>query len=164
MKINIKLLSENARLPKNAHPDDAGYDLYSIQDYKIRPFERILIRTGISMEIPQGYYGRIADRSGLAYKSGMHIIAGTIDANFRGELGIVMINLNGINLISSLGNSSPSERAMSSLFGCSETFSIKAGDRVAQLIIQKCESVEWNKVEQLESSIRKDGGFGSSGN
>ena len=141
MKINIKKLEEKATLPSRASEADAGYDLYSLKDSYARanPGERILVKTGISVAIPQGYYGRIAPRSGLAYKHGIDVLAGVIDSGYRGEVGVVIINLG------------------------KESHLFEGGSRVAQLIIEKCHDVEWQECEDLDDSDRGEGGFGSSG-
>ena len=144
MIINIKKLSENAVIPTNNSGLEAGYDLYALEDDWLFPLERKLIKTGISISIPQGYYGRIAPRSGLALKHGIDVLAGVIDCTYRGEIGVVLINLNSEN----------AERG---------TFRIEKGMRIAQLIIEKCHSVEWKLSDNLDDTVRNSNGFGSSG-
>lgn len=139
MKIEIKKLSDAAKLPFHGSESAAGYDLCSIERIRIMPHARALIKTGLSLSIPDGYYGRIAPRSGLAYKHGIDVLAGVIDADYRGELGVILYN-SGMN-----------------------DFEINEGDRVAQLIIEKCHKVEWIEVNELETSVRSEGGFGSTG-
>lgn len=139
MKIKIKRLRPDGRVPTRAKNSDAGYDLYSTADLPITPTSRELVPTGIAIEIPEGYYGRIAPRSGLAVKAGVDILAGVIDSGYRDEVKVVMINL-GQGLVS-----------------------INKGDRIAQLIIEKCHDVEWEETEELSDSDRGEGGFGSSG-
>jgi dUTP pyrophosphatase len=141
MKIKIKKLNDKATLPSRASESDAGYDLYNLLDstQRVEPGQRLLIKTGISVAIPEGYYGRIAPRSGLAYKHGIDVLAGVIDSGYRGEVGVVIINL----------GSTPH------LF--------EENSRVAQLIIEKCHSVEWEQCEDLNDSNRGTGGFGSTG-
>ena len=139
MKIKIKRLKPDGKTPTRAKSSDAGYDLYSVVDVLITPTARELVATGIAIEIPEGYYGRIAPRSGLAVKAGIDILAGVIDSGYRNEVKVVMINL-GQGLVS-----------------------VNKGDRIAQLIIEKCHDVEWEETEELSDSDRGEGGFGSSG-
>lgn len=141
MKIKIKKLNDNATLPSRASESDAGYDLYNLADstQRVEPGRRSLIKTGISVAIPQGYYGRIAPRSGLAYKHGIDVLAGVIDSGYRGEVGVVIINLG------------------------DKPHLFEESSRVAQLIIEKCHDVEWQESENLDDSERGDGGFGSTG-
>ena len=99
----------------------------------------IISPTGISISIPRGYYGRVAPRSGLALRDGIDVLAGVIDAGYRGEVGVILIN-----------------------FG-DKSFAFRKGDRIAQLIIEKCHEVEWQEVDELNGTARGDDGFGSSG-
>ena len=139
MKIKVKKLNPDAKLPRYSHKGDAGADLYSIEDKILRPMERYGFHTGISMEIPEAYVGLIKDRSGLAVKNGLHTLAGVIDSEYRGEIGVVLINLG------------------------QEDFEIKGGDRIAQLLIQKVENAEFTEADELSDTARKQGGFGSTG-
>jgi dUTP pyrophosphatase len=139
MKIEIKKLSENATLPTQGSKYAAGYDLYAAEEGVVLSECRLLIKTNISVSIPEGYYGRIAPRSGLAYKSGLDVMAGVIDADYRGDIGVILYNTD------------------------VKDFEFKKGDRIAQLIIEKCHNVEWQEVDELEDSVRSDGGFGSTG-
>ena len=118
--VSVKKLTQTAQLPAKAHEDDAGFDLYSDRDFIVYPETRRLIGTGIAVAIPRGYYGRIAPRSGLAFKNGIDVLAGVVDAGYRNEVGVILIN-----------------------FG-DKPFEIKNGDRVAQLIIEK---VELNSIQ-----------------
>ena len=106
--------------------------------YDIMPSERILIKTGIKVAIPQGHYGHIKDRSGLAFKHGLHVLAGVIDENYRDEIGVVLVNLGKNN------------------------YKLTKNERVAQMIIKRYEKVDIEYVDELDKTIR-DGGFGSSG-
>ncbi|MEK6884399.1 MAG: dUTP diphosphatase [Nanoarchaeota archaeon] len=138
MIIKIKKLSENAIIPTREY-GNAGYDLYTDQYYYILPGDRLLVKTGISMEIPPGYYGHISDRSGMAYKKGAHCLGKIIDETFRGEVGIVLLNTDKFNPIE-----------------------IQIGDRPAQIIFKKYEEVEFEEVKDLEITTRGEG-WGSSG-
>jgi len=138
--LKIKLLEQDALVPIRGFETDAGLDLYSLKDYELYPRNRMLIRTGISLEIPEGYYGRVAPRSGLAVKHGIDVFAGVIDSSYRGELMVLLYNSNEI-----------------------ETFIIKKGDRVAQLIIEKHYNFPIEIVDSLSDTSRGSGGFGSTG-
>jgi len=138
--IQIKKFSPQAIIPSRAHDTDAGYDLHSIGSHTLFPHERKLIKTGIGVAIPEGYYGRIAPRSGLAYKHGIDVLAGVIDSGYRNEIGVILIN-----------------------FG-DKSVDIENGDRIAQLIIEQCFDAEFAEVEDfLDQSDRGTGGFGSTG-
>jgi len=159
VEIKINKLHKSAILPTRANDSDAGYDLYAIQDMIIGPMEKAIVPTGMSIEIPKGYYGRIAPRSGLAVKNSIDVLAGVIDSGYRGEIGVVLINL---NLPEILFKKDRKTSAYESAFGSRSKFSISKGDRVAQLIIEKCHDIRW--VESgLSDSDRGDGGYGSSG-
>ena len=139
MKIRVKKVFPEANLPTRANDSDAGYDLYSTESLPITPSSRQAVCTGICVEIPKGYYGRIAPRSGLALKAGVDVLGGVIDSGYRDEIKVILINL-GETLVS-----------------------IDEGDRIAQLIIEKCEDIEWENVDSLNDSERGESGFGSSG-
>ena len=98
-----------------------------------------MVGTGVAIAIPPPYYGRVAPRSGLAVKKGIDVLAGVIDAGYRGEVGVVLQNLS------------------------SEDYLFKKGDRVAQLILEQSNSIAWVELDELEDSTRSDGGFGSTG-
>tara|TARA_R110000744_G_C19275235_1_gene552936 strand:- start:261 stop:734 length:474 start_codon:yes stop_codon:yes gene_type:complete len=156
MEIKYSELHPDGKEPFRANESDAGYDLFSTQYIVIEPFQRRLVSTGINVEIPQGFYGRIAPRSGLACKKGIDVMAGVIDSGYRGEVKVLLINLNfeGYNL---------QPNVFESMFGTANKIEIKPGDRIAQLIIEKCHTVEWKSMETLEESQRGEQGFGSSG-
>jgi len=139
MEIQVKKLSERAIIPTQGSEYAAGYDLYAAEEGFVAAECRLLVKTNISVSIPKGYYGRIAPRSGLAYKSGIDIMAGVIDSDYRGDVGVILYNTD------------------------VKDFEFKKGDRIAQLIIEKCYNVEWQEVFELEDSVRSDGGFGSTG-
>lgn len=140
MEILIKKNTKEAIIPSQATEGDAGYDLYSLEDITLAPMARTVAKTGISMAIPMGFYGRVAPRSGLAVKKGLDVLAGVVDAGYRGDIGVVLINL------------SPEEVVL------------KKQSKVAQLIIEKCHDIEWNEVDDLSESERGEGGYGSSDN
>ena len=156
MEIKYSRLHPEGKEPFRANASDAGYDLFSTEYVTLEPFQRKLISTGINVEIPEGFYGRVAPRSGLACKKGIDVMAGVIDSGYRGEVKVLLINLNfeGYNL---------TPNAFEAMFGSANKTEIKPGDRIAQLIIEKCHSVEWKPMETLEESRRGEQGFGSSG-
>ena len=141
MNIRIKLLNNSAKIPTKNSPDEAGYDLYSSDDYIIKPMERKLVKTGIAIAIPYGYYGHISDRSGMAFKKGAHCLGKIVDPTYRGELGVIILNTD--------------------MF---EPIKIQKGDRMAQIIFKKYENVTFEQEESLDQSSRGEKGFGSSGN
>jgi dUTP pyrophosphatase len=137
--LSVKLLSPHARVPTRGSPLAAGYDIYAARDVLIPGGDRELVATDLSMEIPRGCYGRLAPRSGLAWKHGIDVGAGVIDADFRGNVHVLLFNF------------------------CQEPFQVRVGDRIAQLILEKCEIVLVNVVEELPDTTRGDKGFGSTG-
>lgn len=130
-------------LPKYETEGSAGMDIRANLDRNIilRPFERVLVPTGLYIELEKGQEAQIRARSGLALKYGITVLngVGTIDSDFTGEIGVILINLSDDN------------------------FEIKDGDRIAQMVVAKYEKVEWEEVEVLSDSDRGNGGFGSSG-
>jgi len=139
MFVYVKKLVGSAMIPARSNKTDAGYDLFSVESYTLKPLERKLFKTGIAIEIPSGYYGRVAPRSGLAFKNGLDVMAGVIDSGFRGEVGVILINLS------------------------NEEVYLTHGDRIAQLIIETCHQPTMIWVEDLNDSSRAEKGFGSSG-
>lgn len=161
MKIEIKKLHPDALLPVRATENDAGYDLFSNESILLNPFERRLVKTGISIAIPNGYYGRIAPRSGLALKKGIDVMAGVIDSGYRGEVGVILINFEGIDFFSKMSRGE--DVSYYTLFGLPGCFRINKGDKIAQIIIEKCHDIEWDLVDGLSKSQRGEKGFGHSG-
>lgn len=141
-KLRVKRLTETSIRPTKAYKGDAGWDLYADckEDITLEVGKRILISTGCAFAIPEGFYGRIADRSSVAWKSGCHVLAGVIDNSYRGEVKIVLLNLG------------------------TESFIIKHGDKIAQLVITKISDEELIEVENLNDTQRGEEGFGSSNN
>ena len=139
MSLLIKKLVEHAFVPARATPGSAGYDLASAVDAVIPSKGRLAVSTGIAIEIPQGTYGRIAPRSGLAYKFGIDVFAGVIDFDYRGEVKVILYNSG------------------------EDPFVIKTGDRIAQLILEKIETPDVSLIVDMTNTDRGDRGFGSSG-
>ncbi|CAI2381566.1 unnamed protein product [Moneuplotes crassus] len=139
--LRVKRLVENAIVPKKANEYAAGYDLYSsnAEDITIEPQGKALIPTGCSFSIPHGNYGRIAPRSGLAWKKHLDVGAGVIDSDYRGEVRVVIFNLS------------------------QNEYVVTPGERIAQMIIEKVVPTEIEEVDDLEVTERGAGGFGSTG-
>ena len=161
MEIPIKKLTESAIIPTRAFSSDAGYDLYSTEYYTLKPFERRVFKTGIALAIPEGYYGRLAPRSGLAVKNGIDVLAGVVDSTYRNEIGVVLINLNVLDSVKTSTSSNIFSAFFNTVVG---EFTVKPGDRIAQIIIEKCHDIEFKLMDKLPESDRNLGGFGSTGN
>ena len=142
LKVLIKRLDPGVPLPIYAKGGDAGADIVSAVDITLAPGERALVPTGISIALPDGYVALVHPRSGLAIKHGVTMVnaPGTVDAGYRGELKLILIN-----------------------HDPSESVSFKRGDRVAQLVIQQVERAEFIEVQELPGSGRGTDGFGSTG-
>ena len=135
-------LDPDLPLPAYAHPGDAGADLVTAVDVTLQPGERALVPTGIAMAVPEGYVALVHPRSGLAARHGLSIVntPGTIDAGYRGEVKVLLVNLDP-----------------------AEPIELRRGDRVAQLVIQRVEQAAFAEVEVLPDSVRGGGGYGSTG-
>lgn len=142
MEVKIVNTSGNP-LPGYSTPNAAGMDLRANLDQPVtlKPMDRKLIPTGLYMELPEGFEAQIRPRSGLALKKGISVLntPGTIDADYRGEVGIILVNLSG------------------------EEFIVEHGERICQMVINRVETIQWNRVESLEQSERGAGGFGHTG-
>ncbi len=142
--MNIKIINKsNHELPNYETIASAGMDLRaSLSEARIlKPLERSIVGTGLFIELPVGFEAQVRPRSGLAAKKGITVLnaPGTIDADYRGEIGVILVNLS------------------------NEEFTINNGERIAQLVIAKHERAEWIKVEELTETSRGEGGFGSTG-
>ena len=135
-------LDPDLPLPAYAHPGDAGADLVTAVDVTLQPGERALVPTGIAMAVPEGYVALVHPRSGLAARHGLSIVntPGTIDAGYRGEVKVLLVNLDP-----------------------AEPIELRRGDRVAQLVLQRVEQAAFTEVEVLPESVRGGGGYGSTG-
>lgn len=142
MKINIINKSQHV-LPSYETIASAGMDLRAnlTESITLQPLERTIVKTGIFIELPIGYEAQVRPRSGLAFKNGITVLnsPGTVDADYRGEIGVILVNLS------------------------NQAFEIQNGERIAQLIIAKHERAEWTEVEELSETSRGAGGFGSTG-
>lgn len=142
--MNIKIINKsNHSLPHYETIASAGMDLRAFIDEAItlQPLERAIVKTGLFIELPVGTEAQVRPRSGLAVKKGITVLnaPGTIDADYRGEIGVILVNLS------------------------NEAFTIENGERIAQLVIAKHERAEWTEVEALSETSRGEGGFGSTG-
>ena len=140
----VKIINKSKNeLPKYETLFSAGMDLRANLEESIllKPFQRLVVKTGLFISLQQGYEAQIRPRSGLALKKGVTVLnsPGTIDADYRGEIGVILINLS------------------------DSDFEINTGDRIAQMIIAKHETIEWEAVDKLDESVRGDKGFGSTG-
>ena len=142
IEVQIKRLDKDLPIPQYAKSGDAGVDIYARIDCTLAPGQRAMVPTGIAIALPDGYVCFAHPRSGLAAKHGISIVnaPGTIDAGYRGEIQIIIINTDAQN-----------------------TFEIKRGDRIAQLVFQKVELAKFHEVEELPDSERGRDGFGSTG-
>ncbi len=142
LEIPVQRLNESAAIPAYAHDGDAGVDLYAAVDLTVRPGERVPVPTGLKMAIPYGYEGQVRPKSGLALKHGITVLntPGTVDAPYRGEVGVIIIN-----------HDPKSE------------YEVKKGDKIAQMVFNKVEYVVFSEVSGLEATARGAGGYGSTG-
>ena len=141
INVQFQRLDPRAIVPTYAHATDAGADLACLDDFSLEPGQRKLVGTGIAIALPEGYVGLVHPRSGLAHKNGISIVnaPGTIDSDYRGEICVILINLSEVD------------------------YTIKSGDRIAQMVVSRHERIEWKQVAELSSSARGEGGFGHTG-
>lgn len=140
--VQIKILDPEFSAPAYALPGDAGADLSTTVDVALKPGQRQLVPTGIAIALPLGFVGLVHPRSGLAIREGLSIVnaPGTIDAGYRGEIKVMLVNTDAEN-----------------------TISLSRGDRIAQLVIQPVYQASFETVDELPESVRSDAGFGSTG-
>ncbi|MFB6181337.1 MAG: dUTP diphosphatase [Candidatus Magasanikbacteria bacterium] len=139
MKVKVKKLKGEAKIPSFAHEGDAGMDIYSTEDKVITPKNRETIELGFAMQFPSDYMVIFKDRSSLASEYGVHTLAGVIDSGYRGEYKAVLVNLG------------------------DESFEVETGQKVGQMLFLPRPEIEVEQVEELSDSIRGEGGFGSTG-
>lgn len=141
IKVKIKKIKDNAIIPKYSHEGDAGVDLYSTEDYILKPGQCILVSTGIKISLPKSYEAQIRPKSGLALKYGISVCnsPGTVDAGYRGEVGVIAVNHS------------------------NKDFKIEKGKKIAQMVFNKVEEAEFEEVDELDNTTRGEGGFGSTG-
>ncbi|WP_218081549.1 dUTP diphosphatase [Anthocerotibacter panamensis] len=141
MDLKIKKLHPQARLPVYAHPGDAGLDLFALEAILLKAGARALVKTGIALDLPEGTEAQVRPRSGLALNYGITVLnsPGTIDQAFRGEIGVILINHS------------------------DQDFQVTSGMKIAQMVVQPVFRVRVVEVEELSTSVRGAGGFGSTG-
>lgn len=139
MKIRIKKVKENAKVPEFAHPGDAGMDIYSTEEFVLAPGDKKIVDLGFSMQFSPDHMVIFKDKSSLASKYGIHTLAGVIDSGYRGECKAALINLG------------------------DEDFEVTEGQKIGQMLVLPKPKVEIEEVEKLDSSDRGEGGFGSTG-
>ncbi|XP_028402273.1 deoxyuridine 5'-triphosphate nucleotidohydrolase-like [Dendronephthya gigantea] len=137
--IMFSKISEKAIAPSRGSSGAAGYDLYSAYDMTVPAQGKALVKTDIAVALPDGWYGRVAPRSGLSWKHHLDVGAGVIDSDYRGNVGVILFNLSHID------------------------YEVKQGDRIAQLLIQRICTPQLEEVESLDITTRGDGGYGSTG-
>ena len=142
VEVLVRRLDDSASVPVYAHPGDAGADLTTTVDVDLAPGERAVVPTGLALALPDGYAAFVHPRSGLAARLGIGIVntPGTVDAGYRGEVKVVLVNLDPM-----------------------ATVVLRSGDRIAQLVIQRVERAVFSEVSDLPGSVRDAGGFGSTG-
>jgi dUTP pyrophosphatase len=142
MTVQLKMLDDGLEPPSYAHPGDAGADLRTRIDVELEPGERMLVPTGVALALPFGFAAFIHPRSGLATKHGLTVVnaPGTVDAGYRGEISVTLLNTDK-----------------------SRPITLRRGDRIAQMVIQRVETASFELVDELSDSVRGTGGFGSTG-
>ena len=141
MTVKFRKTDPAAKLPSYAHPGDAGMDLCCLEAFSLAPGERRLVHTGLVMELSDGFEAQVRPRSGLALKHGVTVLnsPGTIDSGYRGEVGVILVNLG------------------------SEVFSAEGGSKIAQMVIAECVRAEIAETDSVDATERGVGGFGSTG-
>lgn len=141
-EVKVKVINKSVhRLPEYKTLMSAGMDLKAniTEVWKLNPGERVMVPTGLYIALPEGYEAQVRPRSGLSLKNGIVAILGTIDADYRGEVGVILVNLS------------------------NQPYCINPGDRIAQMVVSKVSQVKWDEVRELEETYRGSGGFGSTG-
>ncbi len=137
--IKFVLFDEEAKIPAYVRPGDAAFDIYSIEEIRLGKGKILPVKTGVASEIPNGFFVSFRDRSGLAVKNGVHVMGGVIDANYRGEWIVILINLG------------------------HKAYKIEKGERIAQGLLQSVPAAKIVEVKKLSESVRGKSRFGSSG-
>ena len=142
VRVLLRRLYDDLPAPSYAHPGDAGADLVAAEPVELAPGQRAVVPTGVAIALPDGYAGFVHPRSGLAAKHGLTLVnaPGTIDAGYRGEIKVIVANLDP-----------------------QQTIRLQRGDRIAQLVVQRVETATFHEVGELPESVRAEGGFGSTG-
>ena len=138
-ELRVKKLVQDAIIPTRGSSGAVGYDLYSVDEVVLPASQRTLVGTGVAVVLPMNVYGRVAPRSGLTVKHGIHVGAGVIDPDYTGEIKVALFNIGDV------------------------PFEIKKGDRIAQLVLERCETPGVREIDTLDETGRGAGGFGSTG-
>lgn len=169
IKVKIKRTHPDATLPRYAHDGDAGFDLVAVEDVIIEPGETKLVRTGLAVELPPGYELQVRPRSGVTLKTKLRVQSGTVDSNYRGEIGVIVDNIAPLYLADGWGPALEGTAYLVDGFKITDgnfvygTYIIRKGDRIAQAVINAVPRASFVEVDELSESERGTGGFGSSG-
>lgn len=165
MKINFKKLSDTAITPRKANYNDAGFDLYADEDVTLAYGETKAIATNIALELPDGYMADVRPRSGLTRDTALRVHYGTVDAGYRGSIGIICENVDNLYKIQTLDNKLHAliTGDQDATLTYNTAIEIKRGDKIAQLVIQKIPDVELIESDELNDTVRGADGFGSTG-
>jgi dUTP pyrophosphatase len=139
MQIKIKKLHKDAKLPTHGHPGDAGMDFYTVDEVRFPPHKQGRVNTGVAIEIPEGYVGLVWDKSSISFNKGLKVMGGVIDAGYRGEVIMNLLNVTDLEVV------------------------LEKGQKVAQMIIQKFEHCDILEVDSLSDTVRGEGKEGSTG-
>lgn len=166
IQVKVKKLHEDAVIPVKAHSTDAGFDLFASEDVKISAGDTKLVPTGLAFELPEGYEMQVRPRSGLSLKTPLKVMLGTVDAGYRGEVGIIVHNAQQVEYRSAPGFSKgilAGDEDFNITVAKFSKIEIKKGDKIAQAIIQKLPDIELVEVDILDDGDRGENGFGSTG-
>jgi dUTP pyrophosphatase len=141
VKLQVKKVHQDAKIPAYAHEGDSGMDLYSVEEVELGSGETKVVKTGLQIAIPKGFEAQVRPKSGLAAKFGLTVLntPGTVDSCYRGEIMVILANLG------------------------KESYRVEKGKKIAQMVIARVEEAEVEETQELDETSRKDGGFGSTG-
>jgi len=165
MKINFKKLSDTAIAPNKSHYNDSGFDLYADEDVTLAYGETKAIATNIALELPDGYMADVRPRSGLTRDTALRVQYGTVDAGYRGSIGIICDNVDNLYKVKTIDNKLHAiiTGDQDAILTYNTAIEIKRGDKIAQLVIQKIPDIELIEADELNETARGAGGFGSTG-
>ena len=165
MKINFKKLSDTAIAPNKSHYNDSGFDLYADEDVTLAYGETRAINTNIALELPDGYMADVRPRSGLTRDTALRVQYGTVDAGYRGSIGIICDNVDNLYKVKTIDNKLHAiiTGDQDAILTYNTAIEIKRGDKIAQLVIQKIPDIELVEADVLNETARGAGGFGSTG-
>lgn len=166
LSVKIKRIHPDAVIPQYAKTGDAGFDLVAVEDVIVEPGETVKVPTGLAFELPEGYELQIRPRSGITLKTKLRVQLGTVDAGYRGEIGVIVDNIAEDpigNIVSYLSCIDGNDYRTDGEIYPNETYIIRKGDKIAQGVIAPIQQVEFIEVDELSDSERGAGGFGSTG-